>query len=508
MYYQGVYKLLIVDDERLIRQGLKNVIPWQDMGFVVIGEAADGKAALELAREKRPDVMLTDIRMPDMTGLELISVLQGEFPALRSVVISGYNDFDYAHIALRLHVEDYILKPIEPMEIKRVFTRIKSSLDTAVKQKIYQRNIHYACTEFEMLRQLYDDLKSEAFSEQPHSGPHRYRLILFRRLDYRYDWNDPGQRKETHSQALLDFLEGYYCITTEGILTVLLSGGKNMDSFIEAVEAVLGSLADSYRIAVSRKALELENVIDAYLAISPLLYLPGKKSVLYLEDMLPMKSNGENLTMLRKSLIEHLEAGDDIEGIIEKILVEANKSHLNPTGAYLHILHELSRYFQIFDWRPSEALQSGIVSEGAAEIPVEDLTRTFLWDMDALRKRISNQGGSGAFVLACRAKRIIEEYYSDPSLSLSGLAERLKVSYGYLSMVFSRITGVGFSAYLMEIRMEKAREFLRRRTLKIYEAASLAGFSNVRYFSDAFKKRYGLSPAAYAKGIGRTANEK
>jgi YesN/AraC family two-component response regulator len=130
-YIVMAYRLMIVDDERLIRQGLRKVIPWEDLGFVVVSEANSGRAALDAAvhKGKDPQVILTDIRMPDMSGLELISRLRSRFPKLRSVLISGYADFRYAVEAMRLKVEDYILKPIDPEVIKDIFSRLHTVLD-------------------------------------------------------------------------------------------------------------------------------------------------------------------------------------------------------------------------------------------------------------------------------------------------------------------------------------------------------------------------------------------
>ena len=141
---------MIVDDERLIRQGLRKVIPWEDIGFRVVAEANSGKAALEMAmtRGKEPQVILTDIKMPDMNGLELISRLHSRFPKLRSVVISGYSDFKYAVEALKLKVEDYILKPIDPEAIKKVFSHLHRILDS---EKDQGRIINVYSTELDIL---------------------------------------------------------------------------------------------------------------------------------------------------------------------------------------------------------------------------------------------------------------------------------------------------------------------------------------------------------------------
>jgi two-component system response regulator YesN len=329
------YRLMIVDDERLIRQGLRKVIPWEELGFVVVSEANSGKTALEAAmhRGKEPQVILTDIRMPDMGGLELISRLRLRFPKLRSVVISGYSDFKYAVEAIKLKVEDYILKPIDPEIIKETFSRLHTVLDSE--------------------------------GDRENSGSH-------------------------------------------------------------------GGLA------------ELAGILG-----------------------------------------ERLEEGRDVKVLAASIAGKAGKTLRDPLPYYRQILGDLACRFQIVDFT--------LPPESETALP-ETL---FLRGLDDLVSCIRVQSASMGKYLTIKMKRAVEDHYEESDFCLGKLAEILKVSYGYLSTIFSKYERIGFSAYLRHYRMEKARDLILGRDFKISEVALLVGYGNIHYFSDAFRREYGLSPRAY-----------
>jgi two-component system response regulator YesN len=342
-----IYRLMIVDDERLIRQGLRKVIPWEDLGFKVVAEANSGKAALEMAMTggEEPQVILTDIKMPDMNGLELISRLRPRFPGLRSVVISGYSDFKYAVEALKLKVEDYILKPIDPEAVKKAFSRLHRILDSE-----------------------------------------KARII------------------------------------------------------------------NNYRAGI------------------------------------------DTIDTLIKLLEKSLEEGKDTKDPAVSIVKEAEGNFSDPPSCYQRILEELAHQFQISDFVPD--LQADTVPLGTL----------FLRNLEDLTGRIRGQNASMRKLLVLKIKRAVEIHYGESDFSLGKLAALFKMSYGYLSTVFSKYEQAGFSVYLRRYRMKKARELLLSRDFRVGEVALRVGYGNAHYFSDAFRKEYGLSPRAYIARIGGNEN--
>lgn len=503
----AIYKLMIVDDERIVRQGLVHIIPWHELGFQVIAEAGSFKAALKCAQKTPPDVLLTDIRLQDGSGLDLIIQLQQEFPALRSVIISGYSEFDYAMRALQLRVEDYILKPIDPEAIQRVFQRIAQSISEDTKKQSQQKNTNYVLTEYEMLLRFHYDIQSTDFTQRYLFGVDHYHVALIRQLSYHHTGSFSERNNIASTalkQSLMDFLREYYFITTDGLILTLLPERIPLQQFTSGLLSALSEDAQDYRTIISDETHGASGAVSAYLAASSLLYHTDGQQVVYLRQE-QQRDDQENLAALRKKLIGKLESGRLIDTNLQQIVGSAMRSS-DPRGLYLHVLQEVTRYFQIDDWQPSKILRQ-IGTHAVTTNERNNIDLAFLNDMAFLENTIKDCAGSMANVLAAKAAKEIELNYADADFNLSRLASTLNVSYGYLSAVFSKMIGKGFSSYLVEVRMNKAKALLLKRDLKVYEIAYLVGFSNPKYFSDAFKKFTGVSPHEYITRIGGNASD-
>jgi two-component system response regulator YesN len=136
-----MYKIVIIDDEKMIREGLVNTMPWKEMGIKVVGSANNGQTALEIIREKKPHIVLTDIRMPKMDGLQLIRTLREEMPMLKIVILSGYDDFSYAQQAIKYDVVDYLVKPVEAEVLQELMEKLKMDLDREIFAQLNRLNV-------------------------------------------------------------------------------------------------------------------------------------------------------------------------------------------------------------------------------------------------------------------------------------------------------------------------------------------------------------------------------
>ncbi|MBO4266760.1 MAG: response regulator, partial [Lachnospiraceae bacterium] len=146
-----LYKVLLVDDEEEVREAIRKRINWEEIGFTVVGTAENGEEALELAENCEPDVVMTDIQMPFMDGITLLKKLKERIPDLRSVIFSGYDDFEYAKEAIRLEAEEYILKPVDADELRNIFVRIRQRLDEQIEQR---RNVEQLSKYYEESRPM------------------------------------------------------------------------------------------------------------------------------------------------------------------------------------------------------------------------------------------------------------------------------------------------------------------------------------------------------------------
>lgn len=139
-------KSILVEDETVIREGLRDRIPWEQYGYRFVGEAADGEVALPLIRKTRPDVLITDIKMPFMDGLSLSRIVREEFPKTKILIISGYDDFEYAREAISIGVDQYILKPVTRMSLRKVLQELKEKSRQSRSRKIFRANWQTKCT--------------------------------------------------------------------------------------------------------------------------------------------------------------------------------------------------------------------------------------------------------------------------------------------------------------------------------------------------------------------------
>lgn len=371
-----MYTLLIVDDEALIRRGLSKIIPWGEMGYELVGAVGNAQEALELFSQRKIDVLLTDISMPEMNGLELIEKAREYNEGVKSIVISGYSEFDYALGAIQLKVENYILKPLDPDKITDIFRKLKVTLDREQEEHVRMQSMQ--------------------------SGRH-----LFSETDRNLE------------QLVLTMEEG----SPEKVKQAaerILSDCRNFYS----------SHPDAYRKAV------LEKVVR---------YFRLEESVL--SDLQTFSvSESEDRNGLK-------------EGKQQKKL----------------------------GWQKESGHQEELRSQEAA----------FEEDLCSILMMLQENAEALAIRVSYQARQYVNAHYSDKELSLRQVADRLHVSYGYLSTAFTRTFGENFKSYVVNIRTEKARELLLERKYKIYEIADMVGYGSSRYFTDAFKKKYGVSPADY-----------
>ena len=149
-----ILRVFLVEDESTIREALRDTVPWNQVGYEFVGEAGDGEMALPLLRQVKPDVLLTDIRMPFMDGLELSKLVLKEFPRTKIIILSGYDDFDYARKAIDLGVERYLLKPVTKSTLTQVLTEVKEKIESETEQQNYLKRFRLEAQEYERYTRL------------------------------------------------------------------------------------------------------------------------------------------------------------------------------------------------------------------------------------------------------------------------------------------------------------------------------------------------------------------
>jgi two-component system response regulator YesN len=526
-----LYKVLLVDDEEDIRVGISQKMDWAGLGFTLVGEAENGQDALELAETLSPDVVLTDIKMSFMDGLELCRILTIRLPAAKFVVFSGFDDFEYAKQAIQMNVSEYILKPINAAELSAVLQKLRTELDRERTER----------QDLENLRSRYEEslpVLRELFYAHLLEGrvPSGQELEQARRLDIdltgdswtaalAYIGSDVAKdaMRSLSVQQLLDEntagLAGCTCKTFlyNDYVALLASCQKDFSVYdlIQSLDRVC-TLAGTYldltlTVGVGAPCTQLSGVTQSAAgARSALDYraLVGRGRAIYIGDLEP--DSGGQLSFDEadeQSLANAIRLGDPeeirsvVDGLTDK-LRSANPSAEQYNFFFLELQTFLLKLTRRADLSLEEVFGPSFTGTVQAtsfptlEALADWCAERCLRIQSAIRRRRTDSAGRTVEL----AKDFIHRHYGDSSLSVETLCAYLHLSPAYFSTLFKRETGMSFTACVTVARMEAAAEALRNTQEKTYLIAHQCGYEDPNYFSYVFKKHFGVTPTKYRAG--------
>ncbi len=530
------YTVILVDDEEEVRQAIINKLDWEAIGFQVIGAADNGEDALELAERLRPDVVMTDIKMPFMDGLTLSNKLKQISKDIKIIVFSGFDEFEYAQEAIKLEVEEYILKPINAAKLKAVFARIKVKLDNEINRKrdIEQLRKYYLESLPVMKEQFLIGLLEGRLSKQ-----RLVELMNSYELNLNYPYYMTGivnidksykkintdiletegfitvSLKQIVDENLSSCCEFYSCIYLESVVVIaLLTDLKQSNDFIHTMDQICKS---AFRILenntsagigficgdlmeLSRSYQSAQNAIDYRILFEP-------NQVIYIQDVEAQVNDGniwdssytENiLREIKLGEVEHLEkAIQELIGYIKKTAISFQLFQISLMEMVTEI-YKLGRTYQIdmdkvfgtdfnfndkiYQFKSSEALKQWLI----------DICMK-------VRGSIRRERIDSAKLLIEKAVEYIDQHYQNSDLSVDTLCNYLNVSATYFSTLFKREMGMSFVNYLTKVRLDKALQLLNTTDEKTYNISTMVGYMEPNYFSYVFKKQYGVSPSNYRK---------
>jgi two-component system response regulator YesN len=532
------YNVFLVEDEIVTREGIRDRVNWEAAGFRFCGEASDGELALPLLETTRPDVLITDIRMPFMDGLQLSKFVRERMPGVKIIILSGHDEFEYAQAAIQLGVTEYLLKPVSVQDLQGVLQRVAAQL-----ARERQQQAGLAALQAEIV----------ASREALRQGLY-LKLVL---------GTIASAEAIEQGQALdIDLVARWYAVALV----------QTTDSAGEQARAGQVPLSQAVR---SRRRL-LQEIVTAAAGHNP-------------DVFLLQKSEAEIVLILKGHVPEYLrEEGDYLLGLIRRQAQAAGCPLTMGIGAPKPHLRELYRSFaealtdlqsQGSSWHPGDGANGAGAGAGRAELlqvdksAVDNFLRygvqedfdaffaALIRPFDGAAQRsplvknylmmnvivaagqfVHELGGDIAQVvpdlgateelltviqtvaemrapaqkillgaLAFRdsylnqpyaammrqVKQYIAQHYGDPNLSLQEVARQINLSPNHFSMVFGQEAGATFKSYLTEIRMDKARQLLRATTLRPSEIAAQVGYNDSHYFSAVFRKQTGLTPTEF-----------
>lgn len=541
-------KIFLAEDEVVVRETIKRMIPWEELGFELVGEAADGEMALPLLIRQQPDLLITDIKMPFMDGLTLARLAKKEIPGLKVVILSGYDDFNYAKQAIGIGVEDYLLKPITKNALIERLSEIRSRYEHEKTQKEYYEK-------FQREMQAYEKNSSRDFFEALVDGSmdmmevykraeklgldivaEAYNVLIF---TMNCDEDFSGQRDEYSSWEAesLELLENFFAGHSSAMLFrsnifsygVLLKGQRetieeNTRACVDEIRKIL-SRQDGRRewfLAVGQSVERLSQIQKSYHTASRAFsqrYLYDE-NILYYDEMETMEHLGGQAETEDNAYLQKVDVNALNPAILQKFLSNGLQEETeNFVKDYFYAIGQepmeslvfrnyviLNVRFSVISFIKGLGCDTNEMESADTEEVLAESGKNMESAIAYAKKMISqaieirdqNSGNKNRSILKT-AVDFIDSHYMEEDISLNTVANVANVSSNHFSALFSQNMGQTFIEYLTTLRMNKAKELLRCTGMRSSEIAGEIGYKDAHYFSYLFKKTQGMTPSDYRK---------
>jgi two-component system response regulator YesN len=533
-----MFKVVIIDDEPIIRKGIKNVINWKQLGCEVCGEADDGQSGRELIENFLPDIIITDIKMPEVDGLTMINTIKCLIPDSKIIILTGYRNFDYVQTAIKLGAFDFIMKPSKIEELNAVLNRAvaelneksknRFELDTLKEQFEKSKPLVRERLLYNLLYGLYTnetDILAEAARLSLHFDNYLLGIVeseISSSTDesHLYQFGIINTFEEVFSEnyeiafiplgnRMIAFLLTF---TGDGVHDFEKINGKciYLQNIIQNCFEFTVSIAFS-SVGLSYSELP-EKLRECKEALEHKFYL-GTNSVIFYNDLHTFfKFNDpSNLYNLQKQMVENIKAGN-IDGLKENIasIQETINSECCTDKDYIRnfYFNNISLINSIQTSLPHEDDQKKHAETNLVELysliekcdNIGDLNE-ILGEI-ALRavSKVHEYNDNNMKLLIRKAVDYINEHYKE-DVTLNKVADHIYVSSFYISRMFKKEIGINFVDYLNDLRINKAKELLQDISYKTYEVAEAVGIANSHYFSKLFKKHVGVTPSEYRESL-------
>ena len=513
-----MYRVIIVDDEPVIRRGLRETVEWDSLGLEVAGEAADGIEALKLIRDIRPEILITDIRMPDMDGIQLIRAVKALDFDVKITILSGYSDYNYLKAAIQLGVDNYLLKPIDNDEL---ISNLKNAVSEIEKEAVIDLQISQGSEllRSNTLRRLVagnigpDELKEKADFLGLSFDMEGYMCAICS-LSRQIPAESREQRMKLLMREVGDCLPGDRLISfidTDGNLALLAACDGSPDNRMRlqrALELVAARAAGDGELALMiGVGRPVERIADI-----PQSYSSAKRS---LEYGAFLKNSGviwydgvpEAPTQIRafdridcERVKNCIRRGDPaalseyLDGELDGIAAQAAPSVGQVHNLLMHIAVRITDCFREI-YGSMNAFREPMEFDYARLFTLRRFSDMRQW-LYRLCEELFSQNramlGKSSSVVGLAVAYIAEHYRE--GVTLKQVAADCHINTSYLGQVFRRETGSAFTDYVNALRIREAQRLLSNPKLKVYEVAEQVGFTDYHYFLKIFKKVTGITP--------------
>lgn len=512
-----MYKILVADDEQIIREGIKCLCDYESLGYIIAGEASNGTMAYEQILKLNPDVVLIDISMPGMSGLEVIEKLNEKGFKGKLIIISSYSDFNYAQQAIRFGVQHYLTKPIDEDELADILHNLKINLDN--EQLAKDTSAHYKNRAHDTI--IKDILLGEANLshlelDELHFNTDVYQVVIHEKFSF--DITDASYRFSDLLRVTNDDNDSFDSVILQNNEIIILKGEfaiSKFNDFLERYEREKrpqkNSPLDSLFITYGSRVSSLEEIPKSYEEANSLLKRrffcdQGQHTIGYMD--LPAFENNtciiseELLSEYTDALLNYIQSfnrnmvAETLTSLQSRLYnaadtIEAIKLFL--TDLYLRIKEQMNHLY------PNNIIPFANNSEIIRIINEKlFLYEIILFFTEQFEIIMSSIGSSTRDSVLDDILHYINHNYTK-NITLENIAPLFGYNSSYLGKIFSKKVGENFNSYVDHIRIEHSKELLLNDNLKVYAIAEKVGYRSVDYFHIKFKKYVGQSPAEFRK---------
>ena len=533
----NLYKIMLVDDEEEARKSIVSKIDWEKAGYDFVGDAENGQDAMEKIEALEPNVIITDIHMPYMSGLELAKWVQQKYPSIKVIILSGYSQFEYAQEAMRYGVKEYILKPIDVEALNDVLTRVRDSLNEEIEAR---KNIAMLMENYNAsLPTLREQFLNKLIRNSNHY--HLDREEIETKIK-RFELDLLGARKWTCAvvdieidkidvlgeltgdrelipisvRKLLEEKITVYCRNAifssaldSRIVIIFAIDETNtqtglMDVLRDVCRESLRTLGVPITMGFGDSKTDILNIEESYnAAVDAIGYkrVIGIGGVIYIQDVEPV-----NVGILKCDEKEE----NDIISVIkfgpeERIKEVVENIYQKMTSTRVHVRQSKAYMFSIVACVVNLMQQYEINTDAMSDYSyiisrlnnVKDFKEWLIEICKDLNSRIQLKRETTTKQIIKEAKEYINHNYQNPALSVEIICKHLHMSPAYFSTLFKKEMSQTYVAYLTDLRLNKAVELLNTTDYKTYVIAEMVGYQEQNYFSYVFKKKFGIPPTKY-----------
>lgn len=518
------YKVILADDEALILRGLKKLIDWDALLVSIVGEAHNGQEIMELIEQTKPDMIISDICMPNMTGLEMLKILSEKKLGIKVIFISGYQEFSYARDAVTYGAVDYILKPVQKEKLENAVKKATAELDkedkleifgTAEQEKEFRRILKKA-QEKEDEEQLYEEFEKLNIDIRE-----RRMVTVGIRLLFLKSYVENNKFGELMSFSVFNKIHtelkeqnAGFILKKEGntcFFNLFLNPGEEESEIRRKIQKVLKNVQNyeqyALKIGVGSDISTAKQIVLGYKMASfalELYYFTEEEFIWYDKIQREFTDSIEDYQNCFQRLLHcFTEKKGVVENELGTLLSIVRNLHFGNRFAaanrYVLLIHDMTK--ELVKLKLLDEAFEKIEENTEVEIRKKGLYRSVCNCVTEYFEQISQeilQNSNQQYREVMKIKQYLEEHYKE-NLSLESMAEMFNMNPYYFSSYFKKNIGENFKTYLTEIRMEHAKMLLTATDMKAYQIALEVGYKNVRQFNENFKQKYGVSPGEFRK---------